>query len=283
MRTIKVCPGIGDNIWLIQKLVNTGEQFYFELPNGNPQRGKQIFDTLPSLAKKTTYVKMKTSDVEAYSIEKKHRKWSYISEKEFFLSANKHLEAGKRIEDFLPDLTTSFRINWETDEYHLPAMNLLSDCQATGFIGLYGSSYSTSRAWGFWNEHKWLELARMIHRHNPGYKFVVIGAEWDLDLGRNLVKLLMKEGIPHVNTIGQPLGVVIEIMKKLTYFFSFPSGLGILAPTIQCPVTMFYPAHLAAMMNAWASPEDIASGQYKGCQFCTPKQIFDWIIENGKI
>lgn len=283
MRTIKVCSGIGDNIWLLMKLINTFEEFHFQLPDGKPQRGKQIFDLLPTVAASASYVKMKNDFVETNNIQARKSNFSDIKSKDFYLSCNKHLEKGHRIENFLPDLPTSFRIDWDSEQYHTQAMNLILDCEGSEFIGLYGSSYSTSRAWGFWNEHKWMELARMIHKHNPRYKFVIIGAEWDLDLGRNLVQLLKKESIPHVDTIGQPLGVVIEIMKVLKYFFSFPSGLGILAPTVSCPVTMFYPPQLAPMINAWASPEDITSGQYKGCQFCTPQQIFDWTIENGKI
>jgi hypothetical protein len=283
MRTIKVCPGIGDNIWLLQKLVNANEQFIFEMPDGKPQRGKQIFDLLPSVAAETRYVKMRTDFVEKNNVQFKKKSFRDIKSDNFYLSANKHLEAGKRIEFFFPDLDTSFRINWDTEQFNFQAMNKILDCSGREFIGLYGSSYNTSRAWGFWNEHKWLELAQMVYRHNSGYKFVIIGAEWDLDLGGNLVKLLEKEGIPYVNTIGQPLGVVIEIMKILKYFFSFPSGLGILAPTVSCPVTMFYPKHLNLMMNAWAAPADIESGQYKGCQFCEPEAIFNWAVENKKI
>jgi hypothetical protein len=283
MRTIKVCSGIGDNIWLLMKLINSNEEFNFQLPDNKPQRGKQIFDLLPTVAASATYVKMKTDFVEANNIQMRKPNFSDIKAKDFYLSCNKHLEQGRRIENFFPDLPTSFRIQWDTEQYHTQAMNLILDCEGSEFIGLYGSSYSTTRAWGFWDEHKWLELAKMIRSHNSSYKFVVIGAEWDLDLGRNLVKLFEKEDIPYVNTIGQPLGVVIEIMKKLKYFFSFPSGLGILAPTVSCPVTMFYPPHLKLMMNAWASDEDIDTGQYKGCQFCEPEAIFKWTAENNKI
>jgi hypothetical protein len=288
MRTIKVCPGIGDNVWLLQKLINANEHFTFQLPDGKPQRGKQIFDLLPRVSAKCEYSKkVKTFAVEAENIQSIIPLWSSIDQNDFYLSANKHLEAGKRIEDFLPDLPTSFRVNWDTEQYETRALELLQDKKQ--YIGLYGSSYNTTRKWSFWDEHKWLELAKMIYKHNPDSAFVIIGAEWDLDLGRNLVKLLEQEGIPYANTIGEPLGVVIEIMKLLKYFFSFPSGLGILAPTVGCPVTMFYPdgrngsPDLSKMMNAWASLEDIESGLYKGCLFCEPEAIFNWVVENKKI
>lgn len=282
MRSIKVCAGIGDNIWLLMKLINAGEQFDFFLPDGKPQRGKQIFDLLPEVAASATYAPgLSYKVLTEHNIQKRKPFWNGINDRSFYLQCNDHLEQGKRIETFLPDLPTRFKIDWFTDAVR---PNVKINFPATKkYIGIYGSSYSTSRAWGFWNEHEWLELIRKIHRHEPEYVFVIIGAAWDLDLGRNLVKLLEHERIPFINTIGEPLGTVVEIMKRLTYFFSFPSGLGILAPTVNCPVTMFYPKHLEPMMNAWASPEDIQSGAYKGCQFCRPEAIFNWVIEHNKI
>lgn len=289
MRTISVCAGIGDNIWILQKLINSGEQFHFNLPDGRPQRGKQIFDLLPQVAASASYVPgLSYKKLKRENIQNKKRLWEQINEKEFCLSANVHLEQGKRIEDFLPDLPTSFKLPWVTTDKEVETASKRLWLN-TKYIGIYGSSYSTSRTWGFWDERKWMELIRKIHEHDPEYKFVIIGAQWDLDLGRNLCRMLSEERIAYVDTIGDSLGTVVEIMKRLTYFFSFPSGLGILAPTVDCPVTMFYPdgkngaPNLSKMMNAWASPDDIESGQYKGCLFCEPEAIFNWVVEHKKI
>lgn len=282
-RTIQVCPGIGDNLWLLMKLINSGEKFRFQLPGGNPRRGKQIFELLPQVSASAEYVgPRKYQTLMSMNIQKVKPRWSLITEQYFTLTCNEHLERGRRLEDFLPDLQTSFRLDYNTKHF-APVAEVLMPAEMFEFIGIYGSSYSTSRAWGFWDEHRWLELIRLVYHHNPNYCFVIIGASWDLDLGRNLVRLLDAHGIPYVNTIGQPLGVVVEVLKRLRYFFSFPSGLGILAPSVGCPVTMFYPKHLERMMNAWASPEDIETGAYKGCQFCEPGKIFKWAISNKKI
>lgn len=285
MRKIKVCAGIGDNIWLLQKLINSGEQFDFELPDGKPQRGKQIFDLLPQVANSATYVPGLTyKKLADRNIQNTVPLWENVKLRSFYLSANTHLERGKRIEEFLPDLPTTFRIPWNVQPH--------AKLPTTKYIGIYGSSYSTSRSWGFWDANKWFELIKMIHKHDPQYTFILIGAEWDLDLVGDLVELIRANNfaprngnkrISYVNTVGSSLGSVIEVMHHLDYFFSFPSGLGILAPTVGCPVTMFYPKHLRLMMNAWASPEDIETGLYKGTQFCEPDAIFKWVIDNKKI
>lgn len=280
MRTIKVCAGIGDNIWLLMKLLNSGERFHFQLPNGQPQRGKQIFDLLPQVAASASYVPgLSYKKLAQFNVQNVHKTWRRIQAREFYLTCNEHLEHGHRLEDFLPDLPLSFRIPWQT---HEAAAEFVSSLP-TKAIGIYGSAYSTQRAWGFWDEHKWLELIQLVHRHDPEYTFVIIGASWDLDLGRNLVALLEHHRIPHLNTIGRNLAEVVEILKRLHYFYSFPSGLGILATTVGCPVTMFYPPHLEPMILAWPSLEDVESGNYKGTLFCEPREIFDWTVKYRKI
>lgn len=278
MRTIKVPPGIGDNIWLLMKLVNAHERFKFELPNGKPQRGHQIFELLPSVSTGAFYKPFLYKDVKRGNIYHQKKWWWQIKETSFYLSMNEHLEQGRRIEDFLPDLPVSYRLQYDVESCPDPKLPI-----GKKLIGLYGSSYSTTRKWGFWDEDQWLELARLLYTRDPAIHFVIIGAEWDLDLGRNLVRFLEQEQIPFTNTIGQSLGTVIKILCQLHYFFSFPSGLGVLAATVDCPVTMFYPPHLHLMMNAWADPEAISNHRYKGCQFCSPREIFDWVTTIYKI
>lgn len=291
-RKIIVPAGIGDSIWLLQKLMHAGEKFDFVLPGGNPRRGHQIFDLLPQVANSATYddgvvyegKKLTTKKIRSENIilQPNRQTWDSIIEPQFCLSANEWLEAGKRIEGFLPDLPTSYKLPWQTtDDDVKKSVELIGTTADSSLIGLYGSSYSTSRAWGFWDENKWAELADRIIAIKPDAVFVVIGADWDLDLGTNLIKLLEERKYPYVKVIGETLGTVVEIMKRLKYFFSFPSGLGILAATLEAPVTMFYPPHLSLMMDAWADPVLIANGHYKGCQFCEPEQIMEWVIENG--
>lgn len=299
IKTITVPSGIGDNIWILQKLINANEQFKFILPGNNPRRGKQIFDLLPQIGTAEYGANMPFAQIKRSNRQLLLKNWAqYHGQQSFILEANTHLEAGRRIEEWLPDLPTSFRFEWQTSEEDKDNADVIcSDIEFNkvndkmqsvsvvrkNCIGIYASAYSTQRAWGFWNEQQWLELIKLCSKD---YTYVIIGAEWDTDLGTNLIRSLSRLGYKYVNTIGQSLGTVIEIMKRLHYFFSFPSGLGILATTVDCPVTMFYPSgkngapDLRPMINAWALPEAIEIGRYKGAAFCTPEQIYKWCKEN---
>ena len=276
--TIKVCPGIGDNIWLLMKLIATKEKYHWRIQDGQPRRGKPLFDMVPHLVQSVAYEPIPGGykTIKTRNIQRAVQTWKRIkgSHKNFYLSANDHLERGLRIENFLPDLQTHYRINYFLDGARSP----LADDRL--WIGLYGSSYSTSRAWGFWGAQKWFELAQMIHRHDPVYSFAIIGADFDTDLNSELCAMLQAAGIPHHNCTGFTLQETAATIQQLHYFYAFPSGLPILAHTMGKPCTMFYPPHLAPMINAWARPEDIESGFYKGCLFCEPEPIFEWTKKN---
>lgn len=277
MRTIRVPPGIGDSIWLFQKLINSGETFHFKLPGSPPQRGKQIFDLLP-LSESCEYGLFKYRDVKRENIQRRIKKWSEVKDHTFSLSMNDWLEGGNRIEGFFPDLKTSFRIEYNTSQYNDEAEKLISG----QVIGIYGSSYSTSRAWGFWGEAKWCELIEKLYSENKDFVFCVVGAEFDTDLGEKIIEALTKKDIPFIELIGQPLGLVIEVMKRLKYFFGFPSGLSILNETLGKDGIMFYPPSLEYLMNAWPDPERIENKNYKGCLFCSPDEILKWVKKEYK-
>lgn len=276
--TIKVCPGIGDNIWLLMKLINTKQKYHWRIQDGQPRRGLPLFEMVPNLVASAEYEPIPGGykTIKTRNIQRVIARWRNIqsTRDNIYLSINDHLERGKRIEDFLPDLVPMFRI----DYFLNGALSPLAEDKI--WIGLYGSSYSTSRAWGFWGAQKWFELAQMIHRHDPAYCFAVIGADFDMDMNTELCAMLEKAGIPYHNCTGLRLQETAAIIKQLHYFYAFPSGLPIMAHTLGKPVTMFYPQHLAPMINTWAKSEDIESGFYKGCLFCEPEAIFNWTKQN---
>lgn len=278
MRVIKVPSGIGDSIWLFMKLINQQERFNFKLPAGKPQRGKQIFDLIPRISNSCIYDEnVFTSDILANSNEDK--KWADLIDDEFFLSCNNHLDTGNRIEDFLPDLKTSFHLPFDTINFKATAAALLP--KQKRYIGIYTSSYRTQKAWSGWSANQWFKFIKLL---GPDYTYVIIGADWDVDLESSLCGKLDREKITYIKLIGKELGLICEVMKLLYYFIAFPSGLPILNEVLGCRGTiMFYPHHLQPMIPAWASPERIESGWYKGCVFCEPIDLYKWLIQNDKL
>lgn len=290
MRTIKVPAGIGDNIWLLQKLVHTGERFHFELPDGKPQRGHQIFELLPEVAASYTYVPgLSYKILSTNNIQRFRKSWEQIDADNFYLSANEHLEKGHRLEKFLPDLPTAYRINWFTTYGDMKkAQNLLpwgtkEKPAKPDYIGIYCSSYAGSRNWGTWGRDEWVSLICEMKKRNPGFIFVIIGARWDADLTVDVMSGLEFEGVEYINTIGEPLPVVVEILKRLDYFIGFPSGLSILNETLGKRTFMFYAEQIKGIMGTWADPARIENKDCTEMLFCEPEEVVKYIFEDYKL
>lgn len=274
-KLITTCAGIGDKIWLLQKLVNQPDAHDWIIPAGQPQRAHQLAPILPSVIRSVTF-----KDDLGYKMIKKYGyrgNWCNTPQ-EFTLEANTHLEAGKRIESFLPDLATSYRIEWKTTIEDKLGAGMLES--AKPLIAIYTSAYQKDARWKGWEAKQWFEFIQLFPK---GYTFVIIGAKFDVGVADQLIPMLDNVSVPYVNTIGQPLGVVIEILKRCELFAGFPSGLSILNETLGAGKTlMFYCKHLEPMINTWADPERIEDGRYKGCLWCSPYKIFDWIKEKWK-
>lgn len=282
LRSITIPPGIGDGIWLIQKLINAKEQFNFRVPSGLPKRGKQLYDLLPQIGTSEYIEPVRYKDINEYNLQRTRKHWYSIKVPDFYLSANEWLETGNYLKDWFPDLPISYRIEYATSQADKNKAKELLREKNKAYIGIYTSAYSTMRNWGFWDENKWLELIKLLYQ--PGMSFVIIGAAWDTDLATKLMDLMKKEKLPFINTIGTPLSTVIEIQRLLKYAFYFPSGLPVLSETAGgSDCCMFYPSHLRKMQNKYADPARIESNGFKEAQFCEPVVIFKWVKEVYKL
>lgn len=282
MRTIIVPSGIGDSIWIQMKLINSGEKFHICLPDGQPQRGKQIWDMLPQLTESCTYIPNQSyTIIDRRNAVRLNPHWRKLKANKFYLSANKHLENGYRIEKFLSDLPTRYILDYTTTLEDMEQAATYFDGGKT--IGIYCSAYSNTRQWNMWGVAEWVAFIKLIHAQRPECRFLMIGAEYDLDLSTQIMDELMRLGIPHVSSVGEPLPVVVEILKKLDYFAGFPSGLSILNETLGKPGLMFYPPNLSKMMNAWAHPERIAKGEHIPLQKDTPTTVLATIEKRYKL
>lgn len=282
MRTIIVPAGIGDGLFVAFKLINANEKFHICLPDGQPQRGKQIWDMLPQLTESCTYIPNQSyTIIDRRNAVRINHNWRKIKAHKFYLSANKHLENGCRIEKFLPDLPTRYIIDYATTQEDKDNAATYFDGGKT--IGIYCSAYSNARQWNMWGVAEWVEFIKIIHTQRPECRFLMIGADYDLDLSTQIMDELMRLSIPHVSSVGEPLPVVVEILKRLDYFAGFPSGLSILNETLGKPGLMFYPPNLSKMMNAWAHPERITRGEHLPMQKDTPVAVLATIEKRYKL
>lgn len=281
-RRILVPPGIGDNVWILMKLINWKEQFDFACAENHPQRAAPLFEMFPGVAHSLIYAEgIKYDNVRRAAQQFETFPFAKIADKSFAISANQHLEKGRRIEEFLPDLPTTWQLPFVTSGHDFSEESLP---QLHPLIGVYMSAYQGNKNWSGWNENNWFDLIQKLYCEFPDSCFIVIGALYDLDLSSRVIMLLKKNNIPYVDTIGRSLKYVIELLKCLDYFIGFPSGLSIINECLHANGTcMLHPSdgRLDLLKYAWPEQSRINSGQYLAPNFGTTLEAFNLIMDKS--
>jgi len=280
MITFMVNSGIGDLSWLYSKLDEFTEtnEVRFLVAMDKRERARPFIEMHPRI-KSEGYGNFGDHIPMKHTIDG-NTDLKTLEQKAYPLSINKWLIDGKKLKDWLPNEPTNYKYNLDfTISDKENAKKLMSK---NINIGLYGSSYSTLRQWNFWKEDLWMDLVHTISKIYPEVTFYVIGASFDIDLGDNLYKTLLAKNIKAVKVIGETLGLALSVIKNLDYFFSFPSGLGIVANVLNTPTMMFLPPHLEQMKYNFTPDEDNENGFFINTKFISPTEAFELFFENGK-
>src|SRR5215467_796658 len=119
IQTVCVPSGIGDVSWAYSKLRNAGKLVY-EVADGWPYRTVPFLELLPGVAK-AEYGPFNYQDIVAFEQGTgigHHPTWENVNNgrglERVLLEPNRHLEEGKRLEDWLPDLPTTFHYEINT-------------------------------------------------------------------------------------------------------------------------------------------------------------------------
>lgn len=278
-----VPPGIGDISWVYSKLASLRTPLHFTVARGEPRRALPYLDLLP-LVEGAEYGSFSTAYVLKEGHRPRHTVVSLVeasSRSLLPLQLNTHLEQGERIEDYVRDLPVQHHYSMRLSTADVAAADqLLTPWRR--FVTFCCANKKTVNRWKGWQAREWAELASLLAAAYELDGIAIVGAEWDREMAAGVVAGV-KGGIPVKDFTGKlPLAGSLHVVRRGLYAVAFPSGLPILAAVMNCPVLMFYPEHLIAMQNAWADPEMIESGRYKGCQFCAPEEVFHWIRDEYK-
>ncbi len=191
------------------------------------------------------------------------------------LCANNHLEMGKRLEDWLPMLPTEFHYPLNIEKEHLEEAESLCSGHEN-IIAVYTSNRDKSdqpNGWAMWDLKIWTEFLTRVSKIKP-CSFLLIGADYDRDRTEPIAKAMEKHGV--IRAIGKPLGVALECLRRSSFCFSYPSGIGVLANVLRVPAVMFVPKYLEGLCESFADQEDLKSKRYKVWPSPNPEEILEW-------
>ena len=278
--------GIGDISWALSKLINSGEHEY-EIADGWPQRSREYVEMVPGV-KSAQYGDFAYDDILAFSHTQGFLdpgvRWEEIAKRGYeriLIEPNRHLEMGRPLKDWLPDLETSYHY-----EVNIPSERVK---QATDklaglprpLICVSAASYRGSEAWKTWSSDSWSEFLALVRgEYGLDYRnILLVGGFWD-----DLTDALGEEGYPCF--VGKThIGTMLSILQQTEYYVGFSSGLGIMRTVFKKNAFMLWPDFQVALSTSWAPPYMLESGEYVAVLWREPREVFKrfkvWMKNNG--
>ncbi len=189
------------------------------------------------------------------------------------LEANKHLEEGWPLADWLPDLPTNYHyplyVKTEEKASAIKKTNgaINGDRFSDGhpmkhgpIVGISCASYQGSEAWSTWGKEEWCDFLKRVME--TGWRPLLVGGGWD-DL---TVTVACELDLPH--TVGKTsVPEMIAQMDYLDSYIGFSSGMNVIRTVHNKPAMAFWPMNArcdqSRLMWSWAPPHMIESGRYQ--------------------
>ncbi len=271
--TVGVPSGIGDVSWLYSKLSNIGPLDY-KIADGWPYRTKQFLELLPYV-RTAEYAPFTYRDIMNFEQIQNigfHPTWKDVRSRGFeecLIEANRHLELGKPLKDWMPDLPTNYH-------YEIPvpaedverAIALLRGMNLKKPIwGISAASYRGSEAWKTWGYAEWSRFLKMFLAEADGSN-LLLGGFWD-----DLTATLADDG--HADVVGKTsIGTAVEILNQISGYIGFSSGLGVIMTVLNRPTFMLWPDHQVELSTSWADPDMLLSGKYATSLWREPVLVY---------
>lgn len=272
MLTVVVPSGIGDVSWLYSKLKHVGPMLW-EVSDGWPHRTKpflELLDGIPGVS----YTDVQYHDIVAYSQVNMPHKWSDVSPNggRLLIECNSHLEQGKRLEDWLPDLPCDFHYDIRTSTQDEERASRLLEGLTEPLWGISAASYRGSEAWKTWGVEDWSQFLDAFNSTFGG-TIILLGGFWD-DLTATLADYGYKDLVGKTS-----IGCMVEVLKRLTGYIGFSSGMGVIMTVLNKPTFMMWPSHQCALSTSWAPPEMLEAGTYVAMPWVSPNDILRRVMK----
>jgi hypothetical protein len=255
-KTVIIPAGIGDFSWIWSKLVHVKEEIaQFNVVDGWPHRTVPYIEMCGMAA---DYAPIDYQTLQMNMALHKCETWEdyrQFDAETMAVSANRHLELGRPLADWLPDLPTAYHYPLTIGR---PAWNrakmLLSEFRRP-IVGISCASYRGSELWKTWGRLEWVEFLGKLMCE--GWTPVLLGGFWD-DLTHSVGCTLEVADIVGKTNVEEGMA----ILDQLDAYIGFSSGLGIVRTVLRKSAMMLWPDFQAELSTSWVSPEMRETGQY---------------------
>lgn len=191
---------------------------------------------------------------------------------DYVLMPNAPLERGIRIENWLSEYKTNWRI---MDDFSFDGTGM----QGFEYVVFYFSSIQNNTSSGhnrngLWTPSQWIGLGKYI-QEKLECKIVVVGADYDKSYFTGYIKPLLSDPDEWIDLIGiYGIEQTFSIVKGARFVVAYQSGIGIVASYMGVPSGIFwrakgdsispdcYISFEEKMAEAWVNPAMIEKGKY---------------------
>lgn len=279
---IGVPSGIGDISWVVSKLINSPEWkngLEMQIADGWPFRSREYLESVGAKLADPPYGNFRYEDIISWEAVHPYKLWEHVPKNvgRFLMQPNWHLEQGRSLKDWLPDLETNYHYNVRLP--YIDGKEYYDDLKNGNWVGISAASYRGHKAWKTWGMSEWRELCSMIIAE--GYELVLLGGAWD-DLTQSLENEFPKGAC--INLVGKTsFPEACSIHKLLKFYIGFSSGLGIIRSVMRLPTMMLWPEHQQPLSYSWADPVDVAEKRYIPSPYMESRTVFNLFkIQEGE-
>jgi len=259
---IYVPSGIGDISWIYSKISILPRQVRLFISGEGYQRSLAYVKLLPNVHA-AQYVPVASNQLYSWDAPETYAELvDWPEDKKCPLIANKWLEEGNRLDQFLKDSPTDHYYSLKlSQKAHDQAEKILKDIFYP--VGIFMASIPANIRWDGWGPEEWINFLRVLHDQHPFMTFVFLGAYWDVGMFNLLLPYLKLHHLPYINLISKTdLETTLVLLDKLKLLIGFASGLHILNVRGQQNTVMFYPEKLEDLMLAWPPTKAIIEETY---------------------
>lgn len=283
--------GQGDWVFMMVKLHSVREHISaVSIVDGWPYRSREFVElTLPGIPvdyeKAVSYHNLcRMEDHHEYAWTHSPT-WEKIMAKgldPLYIEANRHLEHGIPVSEWLPDLpyTPHFPLleNVSADDkaaaLEIVARAMNGDARSFGHpmkdgpvVGISCASYRGAEAWKTWGKSEWVDcLKRMM---DMGWRPLLMGGQWD-DLTHAVACELELPDIVGKTSVHQ----MVAVLDLLDSYIGFSSGMTMTRTVIDKPAFALWPDHQVELSRSWAPPDMIAAGTYEAVLWRPVDQVW---------
>ena len=244
--------GIGDAHWACQKMrglseYHEGRPIWAYINKSPDHKTVGLLELVPFI-EKAEYSHTAPYDIwHQMPPGHRHPKWSTLEGSagwhgyDYIMVANGHLEMGKRIEDYFPELATDYTYDLQISQEDIDYAESLA---APNSVILYPSGVGPNRGFHYntWRPGDWAEVSNRLNQH--GIVPVFVGAKTNSDMSyMSTVKTHLRQNplAQYVDTVGKTnIPQVLHMIRTASAWCGLNSGLGIMAGSQYVPTVMLW-------------------------------------------